>query len=91
MNKHQKRCFLKKTMKAYFKVVMLSLKIYENILKFNFLMGGGLDILTVYASFLKRLFIDLKNDEGVAIYNHTKIPLKHSTQNDENVGKFTAH
>ena len=42
MNKHQKRCFLKKTMKAYFKVVMLSLKIYENILKFNFLMGGGI-------------------------------------------------
>ena len=32
--------FLKKTMKAYFKAVMLSLKIYENILKFNFLMGG---------------------------------------------------
>ena len=27
-------------MKAYFKAVMLSLKIYENILKFNFLMGG---------------------------------------------------
>ena len=59
-------------MKAYFKAVMLSLKIYENILKLNFVMGGGgvavLDILTVYASFLKRLFIDLKNDEGVAIF-----------------------
>ena len=27
-------------MKAYFKVVKLSLKIYENILKFNFIMGG---------------------------------------------------
>ena len=27
-------------------------------------MGGGvLDILTVYASFLKRSFIDMKNDE----------------------------
>ena len=26
-----------KTMKAYFKVVMLSLNIYGNILKFNFL------------------------------------------------------
>ena len=34
-------------MKAYFKVVVLSIKTYENILKFNFLMGGGvLDILT---------------------------------------------
>ena len=31
--------FWKKTMKAYFKAVMLSLKIYENILKFSFLMG----------------------------------------------------
>ena len=41
-------------MKAYFTAVMLSLKIYENIRKFNFLMGGGgLDILTVYASFFK--------------------------------------
>ena len=28
-------------MKAYFKAVMLSLKIYENILKFNFVMWGG--------------------------------------------------
>ena len=54
---------------------MLSPKIYENILKFNFLMGrgveygggGGLDILTVYLSFLKRSFIDVKNDEGVVI------------------------
>ena len=79
-------------MKTYFKVVMLSLKIYENILKFNFLTGGGgLDILTVYASFLKRLFIDLKNDEGVGIYNHAKIPLKRSIQNDATTGKFTAH
>ena len=56
-------------MKAYFKAVMFSLKIYENILKFNFLMGegGGLDILTVYPSFLKPSFIDVKNDEDVVI------------------------
>ena len=65
MNIHQKMViFLKKTMKAYSEAVLLSLKIYENILKFNFLMGRVLDILTVYASFLKRSFIDLKNDEA---------------------------
>ena len=51
--------FLKKTMKAYFRAINLSIEIYENILNFNFLMGEGegggvLDILTVYASFLKR-------------------------------------
>ena len=41
MNIHQKMViFLEKTMKAYSKTVMLSLKIYKNILKFNFLMGG---------------------------------------------------
>ena len=33
--------FFEKTMKGYFKAAMLSLKIYENILKFNFLIGGG--------------------------------------------------
>ena len=45
-------------MKAYFKAVILSIKTYEDILKLNFLMGGGeggggavLDILTVYTSF----------------------------------------
>ena len=32
--------FFEKTMKGYFKAAMLSLKIYENILKFNFLMWG---------------------------------------------------
>ena len=42
MKTHQKTiAFFKKVIKAYFKAVMLSLKIYENILKFNFLMGGG--------------------------------------------------
>ena len=56
MNIHQNTViFLKKTMKVYFKAVMLSLKIYENILKFIFLMGGGAldigDILGVFRLF----------------------------------------
>ena len=45
-------------MKAYFKAVILSPKIYENILKFNFLVGVGwvgrvgvLDILIVFIVF----------------------------------------
>ena len=66
MNIHQKMViFFEKTMKRYFKAMILSLKNYENIVKFNFLMGGGavLDILTVYANVLKRSFIDVKNDE----------------------------
>ena len=41
MNIHQKIViFFGKMMKGYFKAVMLSLKIDENMLKFNFLMGG---------------------------------------------------
>ena len=32
--------FFEKKMKTYLKVVILSLKIYENILNFNFLIGG---------------------------------------------------
>ena len=41
MNIQQKMMiFLERTMKAYSKAVMLSLKIYKNILKFDFLMGG---------------------------------------------------
>ena len=41
MNIHQKMViFNTKTIKANFKEVILSLKIYKNILKFNFLMGG---------------------------------------------------
>ena len=57
-------------MKAYFKAIILSLKIYKNIQKLYFLMGGGgvggagggsvLDILTVYANTLERSFIDVK-------------------------------
>ena len=59
-------------MEAYFKAVILSLKIYENILQFAFLMegwgwrwgeGAVLDILTVYTNILKRQFIDVKNNE----------------------------
>ena len=40
---HQKMVifFEKKMMKAYFKAVILSIKIYQNILKFNFLMAHG--------------------------------------------------
>ena len=39
MSIHQKIViFLEKMMKAYFKAVILSIKTYENILKFNFLM-----------------------------------------------------
>ena len=73
MNIHQKMVgFFEKTMEAYFKAVILSLKIYENILQFNFLMevwgwrwgeGAVLDILTVYTNILKRQFIDVKNNE----------------------------
>ena len=57
--------FFEKIMKRYFKTVMLSLKIDENILKFNFLMGRGmvLDMLTVYANTLMWSFIDIKNNE----------------------------
>ena len=72
MNRHQKMVFFfEKAMKRYFKAVMLSLKIYENILKFNFLIGGGGErggggrgIRHIYCfhNFLK-WFIDVKNNE----------------------------
>ena len=67
MNRHQKMIFFfEKTMKRYFKAVMLSLKIYENILKFNFLIGGrggrGIRHIYYFHSFLK-WFIDVKNNE----------------------------
>ena len=54
---------------------MLSLMIYEIILTFNFLIGsgvgggggggwvGGIRHIDCFHSFLKRSFIDLKNDE----------------------------
>ena len=39
---HQKTMnFFEKMMKAYFKAIILSLKIYKNIQKLYFLMGGG--------------------------------------------------
>ena len=66
MNIHQKVViFLEKTMKRYFQAVMLSRKIYENILKFNFLMreGGSIRHIDCFHSFLKRSFIDVKKDE----------------------------
>ena len=44
MKIHQKAMIFfekKNTMKACFKAIILSIKIYKNILKFNFLMDGG--------------------------------------------------
>ena len=48
MNIHQKNVFFsfEKTMKACFKAVILSIKTYENILKFNFLVPPPLGIST---------------------------------------------
>ena len=71
-------------MKRYFKAIILSLKIYENILKFNFLMGVGGGVvgggrvirhIDCFHRFLKRSFIDVKTMKRMVIYNHTKIPL----------------
>ena len=45
---------------------MLSLKICEKIIKFNFLMGV-LGILTVYANTLKWSFIDEKKKKEVSL------------------------
>ena len=61
--------FFEKMMKKYLETVILSLKICENILKFNFLVGGGGGIrhTNCLRKFLKRSFIDVKNDEGVVI------------------------
>ena len=56
--------FFEKTIKEYLKdlkVVMLSLKIYESILKFYFL--GGIRHIDCFHGFLKRSFIDIKNNE----------------------------
>ena len=68
MNIDQKMVFFffVKTIKANFKVIMLSLKICEKIIKFNFLMGV-LGILTVYANTLKWSFIDEKNKKEVSL------------------------
>ena len=54
-------------MKTYFKAVILSIKIYENILKLNFLIGVIKHIDCLLKFFLKRSFIDVKNNEGVVI------------------------
>ena len=76
MNIHQQMViFFGKTMKLYSNTVILSLKIYEKILKSNFVMEGGgggggvLNILTVYAFTLKRSVIDVEVSQ---FYNHTK-------------------
>ena len=70
MNIDQKMVFFffEKAIKAYFKVIMLSLKICEKIIKFNFLMGV-LGILTVYANTLKWSFIDEKKKKKRSVLN----------------------
>ena len=59
--------FFEKTMKAYFKAIILSIKTYENMLKFNFQMGGcgegTLDILIVFIVFWSGNFIDVQSNE----------------------------
>ena len=63
MNIHQKIViFFEKMMKQYFKAIILSLKINENILSFNFLMGG-IRHIDCFNSFLKWSFINVKNNE----------------------------
>ena len=54
MKIHQKAMIFfekKNTMKACFKAIILSIKIYKKILKFNFLMdgaeGGGMGVLDI--------------------------------------------
>ena len=50
MKIHQKAMIFfekKNTMKACFKAIILSIKIYKNILKFNFLMEGGMGVLDI--------------------------------------------
>ena len=63
MNIHQKVViFLEKTMKRYFQAVMLSRKIYENILKFNFLMreGGSIRHIDCFHSFFEAVIYRCK-------------------------------
>ena len=64
--------FLKKTMKAYFRAINLSIEIYENILNFNFLMGdgegrGGRGVRHTYGlrKFFKAVIIAIKNNEAL--------------------------
>ena len=55
MSIHQKMViFFEKMMKVYFKAAILSIKTYENILKFNFLMGeGGIRHIDCLGKFFK--------------------------------------
>ena len=63
-------------MKAYFKVVMLSLKIYENILKLNFVMGGGgIRHTDCLCKFFKAVIYRSKKRSRCRNFYHDKIPL----------------
>ena len=58
MDIHQRMVFLmEKTVKPYFKAMILSLKNYENILKFNFLIFGQIlsnrSTATLFSAYLK--------------------------------------
>ena len=54
-------------MKGYFKAIILFIKTYENILKFNFVMGrgrrGGIRHTDCLRKLFKSSFIEIKNDE----------------------------
>ena len=72
MNIHQKTVFFfVKAMKEYLKAIILLVTIYENILNFNFLMGGGrggegeggIRRIDCFHRFMKWSFINVKNDE----------------------------
>ena len=59
--------FLKKNDESILDVITKNLWKHTKFQLSNRTGGGVLDILTVYASSLKRSFIDVKNDEGVVI------------------------
>ena len=69
-------------MKSYSRAAMLSLKIYENLLIFNFLMGvgvwggggggGGIRRIDCFHCFMKLEFIDVKSNEVSHLYRYAK-------------------
>ena len=65
-------------MKSYSMAAMLSLKIYENLLIFNFLMGvgggggGGIRHIDCVHCFMKLEFIDVKSSEVSHLYRYAK-------------------
>ena len=72
---YTKKCwfFFWKTMKAYFKVVILSLKIYENILKFNFLLTVVLLFYWLFMQIIWSGHLSMqKTMKSFQIYNHSK-------------------